>query len=99
MRTGDEEQLFPISVLDRRRGNELTLKQEGGRLNSRKNFLDAGAVGLQNELPWCSSAGQCLLATDLYVWEHCPCVGVATPLNTFQTREPMTRTAPRNTRT
>lgn len=54
----DEEQLFPISVLDRRRGNELTLKQEGGRLNIRKNFLDAGAIGLQTELPRCSSAGQ-----------------------------------------
>lgn len=67
--------MFPISVLDRRRGNELTLKQEGGRLNIRKNFLDAGAVGLQDELPWCSSAGQCLLATDLYVWEHWVCVG------------------------
>ena len=29
----DGEQLFPISVLDRVRGNELTLKHEGLRLN------------------------------------------------------------------
>lgn len=41
----DGEQMFPISVLDRMRGNELTLKHEGFRLNFKKNFLDVGVTG------------------------------------------------------
>lgn len=44
------EQLFPISALDRMRGNELTLKHEGFRLNMKKNFLEVGVVdsGMSN---------------------------------------------------
>ena len=54
----DGEQLFPISVLDRVRGNELTLKHEGLRLNIKKYFLAVGVVGLGNELPRCLISGQ-----------------------------------------
>lgn len=47
----DGDQLFPISVLDRMRGNELTVKQEGLRLNIKKYFLDVGVIELGNALP------------------------------------------------
>ena len=62
----DGEQLFPISVLDRVRGNELTLKHEGLRLNIKKYFLAVGIVGLGNELPRCLISGQCLFWPQVF---------------------------------
>lgn len=70
----DEEQLFPISVLDRMGGNELTLRHEGGRLNMRKNFLDAGVFGFQSELPRCSSSGQGLFWPRIFMCGSTGCV-------------------------
>lgn len=62
----DGEQLFPISVLDRMRGNELTLKHEGFRLNLKKNFLDVGVTGLWNELLRCLISRHCLFWPQIF---------------------------------
>lgn len=62
----DGEQLFPVSVLDRARGNELTLKHEELRLNLKKYFLAVGVAGLGNESPRCSISGQCLFRPQIF---------------------------------
>ena len=67
----DGKQPFSISVLDRTRGNELTLKHEGFRLNLKKNFLDVGVTGPRNEPLRCLISRQCLFwVTDLGGWER-----------------------------